>query len=117
MIRAEHIVKSFDGRVVLKDISATFATGKTNLIIGQSGSGKTVLLKSLVGLHAIDSGQIYYDDVCYTSLSFTERKAIRQQIGMIFQGAHCSTPPRSKRTCACRSTCSPTKARKRNATA
>ncbi len=63
MIRAEHIVKSFDGRVVLKDISATFATGKTNLIIGQSGSGKTVLLKSLVGLHAIDSGQIYYDDV------------------------------------------------------
>ena len=86
MIRAEHIVKSFDGRVVLKDISATFATGKTNLIIGQSGSGKTVLLKSLVGLHAIDSGQIYYDDVCYTSLSFTERKAIRQQIGMIFQG-------------------------------
>ena len=85
MIRAEHIVKSFDGRVVLKDISATFATGKTNLIIGQSGSGKTVLLKSLVGLHAIDSGQIYYDDVCYTSLSFTERKAIRQQIGMIFQ--------------------------------
>ena len=83
MIRAEHIVKSFDGRVVLKDISATFATGKTNLIIGQSGSGKTVLLKSLVGLHAIDSGQIYYDDVCYTSLSFTERKAIRQQIGMI----------------------------------
>ena len=57
MIRAEHIVKSFDGRVVLKDISATFATGKTNLIIGQSGSGKTVLLKSLVGLHAIDSGK------------------------------------------------------------
>lgn len=57
MIRAEHIVKSFDGRVVLKDISATFATGKTNLIIGQSGSGKTVLLKSLVGLHAIDAGK------------------------------------------------------------
>ena len=85
MIRAEHIVKSFDGRIVLDDISAEFSPGITNLIIGQSGSGKTVLLKSLVGLHAIDSGQIYYDDVCYTSLSFTERKAIRQQIGMIFQ--------------------------------
>ena len=60
MIRAEHIVKSFDGRVVLNDISADFAPGITNLIIGQSGSGKTVLLKSLVGLHKIDSGNIYY---------------------------------------------------------
>ena len=61
MIRAEHIVKSFDGRVVLDDISAEFSPGITNLIIGQSGSGKTVLLKSLVGLHKIDSGSIYYD--------------------------------------------------------
>ena len=86
MIRAEHITKSFEGRTVLKDISATFETGKTNLIIGQSGSGKTVLLKSLVGLHTIDSGKIFYDDICYTTLSFKERKAIRQQIGMIFQG-------------------------------
>ena len=85
MIRAEHIIKSFEGRTVLKDISATFETGKTNLIIGQSGSGKTVLLKSLVGLHTIDSGKIFYDDVCYTTLSFKERKTIRQQIGMIFQ--------------------------------
>lgn len=59
MIRAEHITKSFEGRTVLKDISATFETGKTNLIIGQSGSGKTVLLKSLVGLHTIDSGKIF----------------------------------------------------------
>ena len=86
MIRAEHIIKSFEGRTVLKDISATFETGKTNLIIGQSGSGKTVLLKSLVGLHTIDSGKIFYDDICYTTLSFKERKTIRQQIGMIFQG-------------------------------
>ena len=86
MIRAEHITKSFEGRTVLKDISTTFETGKTNLIIGQSGSGKTVLLKSLVGLHTIDSGKIFYDDICYTTLSFKERKAIRQQIGMIFQG-------------------------------
>ena len=56
MIRAEHIVKSFDGRVVLDDISVEFETGKTNLIIGRSGSGKTVLLKTLVGLHEPDSG-------------------------------------------------------------
>jgi phospholipid/cholesterol/gamma-HCH transport system ATP-binding protein len=86
MIRAEHIVKSFDGRVVLDDISATFEKGKTNLIIGRSGSGKTVLLKSLVGLHPIDSGDIYYDDTCFSKLGFRELKAIRRDIGMIFQG-------------------------------
>ena len=78
MIRAEHIFKSFDGRIVLDDISATFDKGKTNLIIGQSGSGKTVLLKSLVGLHPIDSGKIYYNDVVFNELSFSDKKAIRQ---------------------------------------
>ena len=71
---------------MLKDISVEFDTGKTNLIIGRSGSGKTVLLKSLVGLHDVDEGKIYFDDVCYTDLSFNERKAIRKDIGMIFQG-------------------------------
>lgn len=86
MIRGEHIVKSFDGRRVLDDISVEFDTGKTNLIIGRSGSGKTVLLKSLVGLHEIDGGSIHYDDVCYTTLGFRERKAVRKDIGMIFQG-------------------------------
>ena len=86
MIRADHISKSFEGRAVLKDISVEFDTGKTNLIIGRSGSGKTVLLKSLVGLHDVDEGKIYFDDVCYTDLSFVERKAIRKDIGMIFQG-------------------------------
>ena len=86
MIRAEHIFKSFDGRTVLDDISVEFETGKTNLIIGQSGSGKTVLLKCLVGLHAVDSGEIFYDDIRYTALGFKERKAIRKDIGMIFQG-------------------------------
>ncbi len=86
MIRANHIVKHFDGRTVLDDISVEFATGKTNLIIGRSGSGKTVLLKSLVGLHEVDSGEVWYDDVNFTSLGFRERKAIRKDIGMIFQG-------------------------------
>lgn len=86
MIRADHISKTFEGRTVLKDISVEFDTGKTNLIIGRSGSGKTVLLKSLVGLHDVDEGKIFYDNICYTDLKFKERKAIRKDIGMIFQG-------------------------------
>ena len=86
MIRADHIIKSFDGRVVLNDISAEFSPGITNLIIGQSGSGKTVLLKSLVGLHKIDSGNIYYNDVCFNTLPFAQLKAIRKEVGMLFQG-------------------------------
>ncbi|MBQ8307802.1 MAG: ATP-binding cassette domain-containing protein [Alistipes sp.] len=86
MIKADHLIKTFDGRTVLKDISTTFETGKTNLIIGKSGSGKTVLLKSLVGLHDVDSGSVWYDDVNFSSLGFSERKAIRKDIGMIFQG-------------------------------
>ncbi|MBP3426290.1 MAG: ATP-binding cassette domain-containing protein [Rikenellaceae bacterium] len=86
MIRAEHITKSFEGRTVLNDISATFEKGKTNLIIGRSGSGKTVFLKSLVGLHPVDSGEIYYGDTCFTRLGFRELKAIRRDMGMIFQG-------------------------------
>ena len=86
MIRGENIVKIFDGRRVLDDVSVLFDAGKTNLIIGRSGSGKTVLLKSLVGLHEIDEGNIYFDDLCYTKLDFNERKAVRKDIGMIFQG-------------------------------
>ena len=86
MIRAEHISKTFDGRTVLDDISVEFETGRTNLIIGRSGSGKTVLLKSLVGLHEVDSGAVWYDDVNFTQLGFRERKRIRKDIGMIFQG-------------------------------
>ena len=86
MITVEHLVKSFEGRTVTDDISAVFETGKTNLIIGQSGSGKTVLLKSIVGLHEVDSGRILYDDTCFNALDFKEKKAIRQHVGMIFQG-------------------------------
>ena len=86
MIRVDHISKSFDGRKVLDDVSVEFKTGCTNLIIGRSGSGKTVLLKSLVGLHEPDEGTIWYDDTNFTSLGFHERKAIRRDVGMIFQG-------------------------------
>ena len=86
MIKAQNIVKSFDGRTVLDDVSVEFETGKTNLIIGRSGSGKTVLLKTLVGLHEPDSGDVWYDEVDFTQLGFRERKAIRKDIGMIFQG-------------------------------
>ena len=86
MIRCEHIFKSFEGRNVLEDISVEFDTGKTNLIIGRSGSGKTVLLKTLVGLHQPDTGDIWYDSTRFSALGFSERKAIRRDIGMIFQG-------------------------------
>ena len=86
MIKADHISKSFDGRVVLDDVSVEFDTGTTNLVIGKSGSGKTVLLKCLVGLHEVDSGSIWYDDIDFTALGFKERKAIRRDIGMLFQG-------------------------------
>jgi phospholipid/cholesterol/gamma-HCH transport system ATP-binding protein len=86
MIKCENIFKSFDGRTILEDISVKFESGKTNLIIGRSGSGKTVLLKTLVGLHEPDSGSIFYDDKNYTALSFAQRKEVRRELGMIFQG-------------------------------
>ncbi|WP_294143170.1 ATP-binding cassette domain-containing protein [uncultured Sanguibacteroides sp.] len=86
MIRVEHIYKSFDKKVVLSDIDAVFEEGKVNLIIGKSGSGKTVLLKSLIGLHPIDSGRILYDDRDITSMDTKQVKKIREELGVVFQG-------------------------------
>ena len=86
MIELKNVCKSFGDRVVLDNISVTFEKGKTNLIIGQSGSGKTVLLKSIVGLHQIDSGEIIYGNVDFTKLNFEDKKEIRKEIGMLFQG-------------------------------
>lgn len=87
MIRVENLNKAFNGKPVLSDISVTFEAGKTNLIIGRSGSGKTVLLKSIVGLHDIDSGEIWYDDKLFNKLEFGDKKEIRKEIGMLFQGS------------------------------
>lgn len=87
MIRAENIFKSFDEQQVLKGIDFTFEAGKTNLIIGRSGSGKTVLMKILVGLHRPTSGKIWYDDVDFTGLSKEALRPIRMQVGMLFQGS------------------------------
>jgi phospholipid/cholesterol/gamma-HCH transport system ATP-binding protein len=86
MIELRNVYKAFGNKVVLDNISVRFEKGKTNLIIGQSGSGKTVLLKSIVGLLEIDKGDIFYSDVNFTKLDFKERKEIRKEIGMLFQG-------------------------------
>jgi len=87
MIEVRNISKSFGDVKVLDDISVTFETGVTNLVIGKSGSGKTVLLKSIVGLHEIDEGEILYDQRVFNKLNFKEKKEIRKEIGMLFQGA------------------------------
>jgi phospholipid/cholesterol/gamma-HCH transport system ATP-binding protein len=73
--------------MILKDISADFVAGKTNLIIGESGSGKTVLLKSVVGLHDVDEGEIWFENTLFNKLPFKEKKKIRSEIGMLFQGS------------------------------
>lgn len=86
MITLKNIYKSFDGSEVLKNISTTFEQGKTNLIIGRSGSGKTVLLKSILGLFEVDGGEIWYGDRDFTKINEKERKNMRKEIGMVFQG-------------------------------
>ena len=87
MIRVENITKTFGEQHVLKGISIVFEAGKTNLIIGRSGAGKTVLLKSLVGLVQPTSGTIWYDDVNFTNLSKEALRITRMQVGMLFQGS------------------------------
>ena len=87
MIEAKQINKTFGGHHVLKNVSCLFERGKTNLIIGQSGSGKTVLMKCLVGLFEVDDGQVIYDNRNFSAMNFEQRKSIRQEIGMLFQGS------------------------------
>lgn len=89
MIEVKNITKSFDGTTVLHDVSATFETGKTNLIIGQSGSGKTVMLKSLVGLMRPEQGQILFDGRDIMRMNGTEIKDLRKEIGMLFRVLRC----------------------------
>lgn len=86
MIEARNISKSFGDKQVLKDVSVKFEPGKTNLIIGQSGSGKTVLMKCVVGLFEVDSGEVDYDGRIYSSMKIKEKRKIRQELGMLFQG-------------------------------
>lgn len=87
MIEVRKLTKSFGDKVVLDNINVTFETGKTNLIIGQSGSGKTVLMKNLVGLLQPTSGEVLYDDRAFTQMSKKEKVLMRREMGMIFQSA------------------------------
>ena len=86
MIEIKNIVKSFSGQQILKDLTFTYEKGKTNLVIGQSGSGKTVLLKCLLGLYKPSQGEILFDSQDILSLSDKNLKNIRKEIGMVFQG-------------------------------
>ena len=87
MIEVKHLYKSYDGNYVLNDVSARFEQGKCNLIIGRSGSGKTVLLKSIAGLIEADQGEIWYDDQNFSHLDVASRQQIRKNMGVLFQGA------------------------------
>lgn len=87
MIEVRNITKSFDGKTILHDVSAKFYTGKTNLIIGQSGSGKTVLMKSIIGLIRPEEGEILYDGRNLLDMSARQVKELRKEIGMLFQGS------------------------------
>ena len=87
MIEVKHLYKSFEDKDVLIDINAVFENGKTNLIIGQSGSGKTVLMKNLVGLLEPTSGQVLYDGRDFVAMSKREKVQLRREMGMIFQSA------------------------------
>lgn len=87
MIKVEHLSKSFEGTTILNDINVEYEAGKCNMIIGPSGSGKTVLLKTLIGLLEPDSGSIWYDGSNFNQMSYSEKKLLRQDIGILFQGS------------------------------
>ncbi len=87
MIKADHLVKSFGDNEVLKGVTTSFEKGKANLIIGESGAGKTVLLKLLVGLYPPTSGTVWYDDVNFYELDKKSLRNLRMQVGMLFQGS------------------------------
>ncbi len=87
MISVKNVDKHFGDNHVLKDITAQFEKGKVNLIIGQSGHGKSVLAKCIVGLHEVDNGQIYFDDREFSSMNRQQRTEVRKEIGMLFQGS------------------------------
>ncbi len=86
MIEVKNLYKSFEGNMILKDVSSRFEKGMTNLIIGRSGSGKTVLLKSILGLYEIDKGEIWYNDRNFIEINDKDKKLMRKEIGMVFQG-------------------------------
>src|SRR5215210_8817837 len=87
MIEVKNLKKSFGDKTVINDVSAVMHDGKCNLIIGTSGSGKTVLMKCLIGLFEPDSGDIIYDGKSFTGMNDDDKKEIRKQIGMLFQGS------------------------------
>ncbi|MDR1672508.1 MAG: ATP-binding cassette domain-containing protein [Bacteroidales bacterium] len=87
MIEVKNVVMRFGKKMVLNHVSTVFDRGKTNLVIGRSGSGKTVLLKSIVGLLQVTEGEIVYDGQVFNKLDFSKQRGIRQQLGMIFQGS------------------------------
>lgn len=87
MIEVKNVYKGFNGKQILEDVSHRFEKGKVNLIIGGSGSGKTVLVKCMVGLFEVDKGAIEYDGRNFSDMDFRQRKPIRREIGMLFQGS------------------------------
>ena len=87
MIEVKNLFKKFDGEYVLNDVSVKFEQGKCNLIIGRSGSGKTVLLKSIAGLIEVEEGEIWYDDQKFSHINMDSKQQIRKEMGMLFQGS------------------------------
>ncbi len=87
MIEVKNVNKAFAGKTVLTDVSSVFEQGKVNMIIGQSGSGKSVLAKCIVGLHEVDSGQILFDGKDFSAMNRVQRTEVRKEIGMLFQGS------------------------------